>query len=142
MFLGEYEYKVDSKGRLPLPPKFRSEFKEGLVLTRGPEDCVVVYRKSDFEKLAGAFANKTIAKSKIRKFNRITFGNAFHTEMDRQGRIALPQTLRKRTHIGDTVMLIGANNVIELWNPDKWNTEQAESEGQSWQIIESLEEPQ
>ena len=142
MFLGEYEYKVDSKGRLPLPPKFRPEFKAGLVLTKGPEECIVIYRKSDFDKVAGTFANKTIPKSKIRKFNRLTFGNAFPIEMDGQGRIALPQTLRNRAHIGATVMLIGANNVIELWNPDKWNAEQVDADGQSWQIIESLEEPQ
>lgn len=139
MLIGEYEYKVDNKGRVPLPPKFRPEFKNGLVLTRGFEECIVVYRRSDFEKIAEKFASDTLAKSKMRKLSRFIFSSAFDVEMDNQGRIAIPAPLKNFAHIEDTVVIVGENNCLELWNPDKWNTEKSESINQAWQTIETLE---
>jgi MraZ protein len=140
MFLGEYDYKVDSKGRLPLPPKFRNEFKEGLVLTRGLEGQVVVYRKADFEKMANSFANKAVTKSKERRYKRFLAGGAFDIEMDGQGRIALPSSLRTFAKIADTVIIVGNIDIVELWSPEQWNAEQKQSEEQAWQINESFEE--
>jgi MraZ protein len=139
MLLGEYEYKVDIKGRLPLPPKFRQEFRDGLVLTRGPEKCVVIYKKDDFEKLAKTLAAQAINRSKLRRLNRFTFGSAFDLELDGQGRIALPSSLKEYAGIGDSVVIVGSNNCIELWDPSLWNSEKNEAEEQAWQIIESLE---
>ena len=142
MLLGEYEYKVDSKGRLPLPIKFRQEFTNGLTLNRGPENCIVVYRTADFEKIANALTSQTITKSKMRRLNRFFFGNAFNMTLDGQGRIVLPPSLRKYAQINDVATIVGSNNRIELWNPDLWNAEKLEAEEQAWQIIESLEEQQ
>ena len=139
MLLGEYEYKVDSKGRLPLPPKFRQEFSSGLVLTRGPESCIVAYKPEEFKKLADTLANQTVAKSKMRKLNRFTFGGAFDLQLDGQGRIALPHSLRSYAQIEDVAIIVGANKCIELWNPELWNKESIEVTEQAWQIIESLE---
>ena len=140
MLLGEYEYKVDNKGRLPLPPKFRPEFKEGMVLARGMEECIMVYKKSDFEKLAANYTAEKFANSKMRRLNRFTFGHAFDLEMDNQGRIALPASLKEYARIADAAIILGANNCIEIWSPQKWNDEQAEAEGQVYQIIESQED--
>jgi MraZ protein len=139
MLLGEYEYKVDSKGRLPLPPKFRQEFANGLVLTRGPEQCIVAYKPEEFKKLADALTNQTVAKSKMRKLSRFTFGGAFELQLDGQGRIALPHSLRNYAQIEDVAIIVGANKCIELWNPELWNQESIEVTEQAWQIIESLE---
>jgi MraZ protein len=140
MFLGQYEYKVDSKGRLPLPPKYRTAFKEGLVLTRGLDNNIVIYQKSEFEKLAAKFGNKAITKSKERKYKRFIFGSAFDIEMDGQGRIALPPSLRSFAKIADTAMIVGDNDLVELWSPEQWDAEQRDSDGQAWQINESFEE--
>ena len=140
MFLGEYEYKVDSKGRLPLPTKFRQEFVGGLILTRGLEPCINVYKTEEFNKLADKLSNQTVAKNKLRKLNRFTFGSAFDQSLDGQGRMALPQTLRNYAQIEDTVIIVGANKWIELWSPKLWNEERIASEEQAWQIIESLED--
>ena len=142
MLLGEYEYKVDNKGRLPLPTKFRQEFREGIVLTRGFEPCIVAWRSTDFEKLAGNYTSQTIGKSKMRRLARYTFGSAFDQQLDGQGRIALPSALRQYANITDAAIIVGANNCIELWNPQKWQDEQKEAESQAWQIIESLEDSQ
>jgi len=140
MLLGEYEYKVDNKGRLPLPPKFRQEFGNGLVLTRGLEPCIMVYTPERFKKLAEKLAtNQIVAKSKTRRLNRFFFGSAFDQTLDGQGRIALPPLLRNFAQIKDTVTIVGANEWIELWNPDTWNKEWSQAEEQAWQNTESLE---
>jgi MraZ protein len=140
MLLGEYEYKIDSKGRLPLPPKFRQEFGNGLVLTRGFEPCIFVYTPEEFKKLADTLSpNQIVAKSKMRKLNRFTFGSAFDQSLDGQGRIALPHSLRNYAKIADTAIIVGVGKRIELWNPDLWNNERTEAEEQAWQITESLE---
>lgn len=139
MLLGEYEYKVDSKGRLPLPPKFRQEFINGLVLTRGIEPCIVIYTQEEFKKLADSLSNQTVTKSKMRSLNRFIFGSAFDQMLDGQGRIALPQSLRNHAQIKDTAIMVGTNKCIELWDPETWNKQRIDAEEQAWQIMESLE---
>jgi MraZ protein len=140
MFLGEYEYKVDSKGRLPLPPKFRPELGGELVLTKGLEKCIVIYPASEWHKVADTLSAQAVPSSKFRTMNRAMFGGAFSLSVDGQGRIALPSTLRNRAEIGDSAVVVGANNCIEVWNPTLWNSEKASAEEQLWQIIESLKE--
>jgi MraZ protein len=139
MLLGEYEYKVDIKGRLPLPPKFRQEFINGLVLTRGLEPCIVIYTPEEFKKLADRLSNQTVNKSKIRNLNRFIFGSAFDQILDGQGRVALPQSLRSYAQIKDAAIIVGTNKSIELWNPELWNKQRTDTEEQAWQIMESLE---
>ena len=140
MFLGEYEYKVDNKGRLPLPPKFRQELMGELVLTKGLEKCIVIYTAEEWHKVADTLSAKALPSSKVRTMSRAMFGTAFSLTLDGQGRVALPATLRSRVEIGDTAFVVGANNCIEIWNPALWKTEKVAAEEQLWQIIESLEE--
>lgn len=139
MFLGEYEYKVDNKGRLPLPPKFRQALGGELMVTRGAERCIVLYTAAEWHKLADQLASQTVSPSKLRRLNRVLFGAAFSLTLDGQGRIALPQPLRQYAQIEDTAVIVGANNCVEIWNPELWNAEKASAEEQVWQIIESLE---
>ena len=140
MFLGEYEYKVDNKGRLPLPPKFRQELMGELVLTKGLEKCIVIYPVEEWHKVADTLSAKALPSSKVRTMNRAMFGTAFSLTLDGQGRIALPATLRSSVEIGDTVFVVGANNCVEIWNANLWEIEKTAAEEQLWQIIESLEE--
>jgi MraZ protein len=140
MFLGEYEYKVDNKGRLPLPPKFRQELMGELVLTKGLEKCIVIYPAEEWHKVADTLSAKALPSSKVRTMSRAMFGTAFSLTLDGQGRVALPATLRSRVEIDDTAFVVGANNCVEVWNPILWETEKAAAEEQLWQIIESLEE--
>jgi len=142
MFLGEYEYRIDNKGRLPLPPKFRQELRDGLVLTRGAEEFIALYPADEWQKLADSLASRNVTPSKLRKLNRIIFGAAFSLTLDGQGRIALPSSLREYAQIDDAATIIGANNCIELWSPNQWDSEKVSAEEQAWQIIESLESQQ
>jgi MraZ protein len=139
MYLGEYEYKVDAKGRLPLPPRFREVLKAGVVLTAGAEKCIVAYAPNDWEKLAGELTGGALVPSKLRRLNRAMFGSAYDLALDTQGRVALPQFLREHANIKNEAIVIGANAYFEIWNKEEWQAEKVASTKQAWQIIESLE---
>ncbi len=139
MFFGEFEYKIDEKGRVPIPPRFRKELKEGVILTPGIERCINVYPSSEWTKLATTLTTSSFTPSKMRKLNRAFFAAAFNVNMDGQGRIALPIPLRQYAGIEDELVIAGANNLLELWNKEQWESEKAISQEQAWQIIESLE---
>ena len=142
MFFGEFVYKIDEKGRVPIPPKFRRELKEGgIVLSRGIENCITAYPLTEWRKLAATFTGGSVNRSKLRRLNRAIFATAFSVPIDRQGRIALPMPLREYAGIDDELVVAGANNYFELWNTEQWEEEKAVSQEESWQIIESLERP-
>ena len=140
MFFGEFEYKIDEKGRLPLPPRFRAHLKDGVVLTPGVEKCITAYPLSEWRKLAAALTGSSVTRSKLRQLNRALFATAFYLNIDGQGRVNLPVPLREHAEIVDEVVVAGANNYLELWNKVHWEEEKALSQEQAWQIIESLED--
>ena len=140
MFLGEYEYKIDDKGRVPVPPKFRRELKDGIVLALGPETCIVAYGLTEWVKMSEKLTAGSLAPSKLRRLGRSLFGNAFSLNLDGQGRVALPITLREYAHIGDELVVVGANTYFEMWNRELWVAEKAAAQEQAWQIIEGLEQ--
>jgi MraZ protein len=139
MFYGEFDYKIDDKGRLPVPPKFRNAFKDGIVLTPGAENCLTIYTPSEWKKLTSSLNNSPLARSKMRKLSRALFATAFSTKIDNQGRIAIPAPLRDHAQLTDDVTIAGTNTYLEIWNKQLWEEEKADSQEQAWQIIESLE---
>lgn len=139
MFLGEFEYRIDEKGRVPLPPKFRKELKDGVVLSAGPEKCIIAYSLVEWNKFAASLTSGAVAASKMRRLNRAFFATAFNLSVDKQGRIALPIPLREYAGIEEELVIIGANNYLELWDKTQWDEEKAISQEQAWQIIETLE---
>ncbi|MFC1928984.1 division/cell wall cluster transcriptional repressor MraZ [Chloroflexota bacterium] len=140
MFLGEFEYKIDEKGRVPIPPKFARELKDGVVLTAGAEQCIIAYPIVEWKKLAATLTTSSVTRSKLRRLNRAIFANAFILNIDGQRRIALPPPLREHAGIEDEVVIAGVNTYLELWNKEQWESEKAISQEQTWQIIESLEQ--
>ncbi len=139
MFLGEFEYKIDEKGRVPIPPRFRRELKDEVVLTQGIERCITAYPLSEWKKLAATLTTGSVTPSKLRRLNRAIFATAFSLNIDGQGRVALPVPLRQYAGIEDEIVIAGANTYLELWNKEQWESENAISQEQAWQIIESLE---
>jgi MraZ protein len=139
VFFGEFEYRIDEKGRVPLPPRFRAELKQGVALTQGVERCITAYPIAEWKKLATTLTTGSVTQSKLRKLYRAIFATAFSTIIDGQGRVTLPVPLRHYAGIEDEVVIIGANNYLELWNKEQWELEKANSQQQAWQIIESLE---
>jgi len=140
MFFGEYSYKVDEKGRVPLPPKFRRELREGVMLTRGMETCIVVYSIAEWKRLSDSLSTKAVTPAGLRRLNRAIFGSAFTTSFDGQGRMTLPFALREYAGIGDTATVVGANNCVELWSEYEWEAEKKSAEEQASKTIESFGE--
>ncbi|GAH52501.1 unnamed protein product [marine sediment metagenome] len=139
MFFGEFNYKIDEKGRVPIPPRFRRELKDGVVLAPGAEKCINAYPLSEWRKLATELTGGSLTRSKLRRLNRAIFATAFSISIDGQGRVALPVPLREYAEIVDDVVVAGANTYLEIWNEVLWEEEKAISQEQAWQIIESLE---
>jgi MraZ protein len=140
LFFGEFEYKVDEKGRVPIPPRFRRELKDGAVLTQGVEKCIIVYPLAEWRKMAAGLTTRgSVTQSKLRRLNRAIFATAFSVLIDAQGRIPLSTPLREYAEITDEVVIAGANAYLEMWNKELWESEKEISREQAWQIIESLE---
>jgi len=136
MFFGEFGYRMDEKGRIPLPPRFRNQLKDGLVLIPGVENCI-----TEWSRIAASLNSKSgVTRSKLRKLNRALFSTAFHINVDGQGRVSLPVQLREHAGIDEEVIVVGANNYLELWNKVAWEDEKASSRDKVWDIIENLEE--
>ena len=142
MFYGEFDYKIDDKGRVPVPPKFRELLKDGIVLTPSPEGCIAAYPPKEWNKIATQLTGTGIPKAKIRRLNRALFSTAFSTKVDNQGRIAIPAPLRAHAGIGEDAVIAGANGSFEIWDAAKWAAEKQDSLEQAWQIIETLENNQ
>ena len=140
MFFGEFDYKIDEKGRIPVPPRFRSALKDGLVLTPGVENCITAYPVAEWKKLAAELTASSASRSKLRRLNRAIFATAFNAQVDGQGRIAIPAPLKERVGIENDVVVAGANTYLEIWSKEDWEEEKAISQEQAWQIIESLEQ--
>src|SRR4030042_102675 len=138
MFYGEFDYKIDEKGRIPIPPRFRNALKDGVVLTPGADNCITAYTVPDWRKLAASLTTSSLTRNKMRRLNRVFFATAFTTTVDGQGRIAIPAPLREHARIVDEAVVAGANTYLEIWNKATWEEEKIISQKQAWQIIESL----
>lgn len=142
MFFGEFTYKIDEKGRVPLPPRFRSALTDGVVLTPGIEKCVIAYTVAEWKNVAAALTGSLTSPSKLRRLNRAIFATAFSTQIDGQGRVAVPAPLREHAGIKDEAVIAGVNTCLEIWSKEGWEEEKANSQEQAWEIIESLEKRQ
>ena len=140
MFIGEYHHNLDVKGRLAIPTKFREALDGGAVVTRGLDTCLVLYTKAEWDVLATRLANMPISASANRAFARFMLAGAMDLECDKQGRIIVPDYLRKYAKLGKTVVIAGLYNRFEIWNSDSWTTYTYNTEKSSGDIAERLGE--
>ncbi len=123
MFLGEYELRIDPKGRLAIPTRFRDAFRGGLVISRGFDRCLNIYTMTEWERVAEDLVALPVTQLNPRRIARFTFSGAFDLEPDRQGRIVLPVALRQYAEIGDEVVLVGVYMHLQVWAKDLWAAE-------------------
>ncbi len=140
MFIGEYYHAVDEKGRLAIPIKFREELSKGAVVTRGLDNCLFLYTQKEWEALAGKLANLPIARANTRAFSRLMLAGAMDVEIDKQGRVVLPDYLRKFAGLKKKVVVAGLYNRLELWDELAWSRYKASTEKTSSDIAEALGE--
>ena len=128
MFLGTHEPKLDEKGRLILPAKFRDELATGLVITKGQERCLYVFPQSEFETITETLRQAPVTQKAARDYSRVMFAGAHDEIPDRQGRVTIPQSLREYASLEKECVVIGANTRVEIWDSKAWTSYLADRE--------------
>lgn len=123
MFMCEYNHTVDSKGRLIVPAKFREVLGEEFVVCKGLDKCLYVYSNSDWDAFAQQLASLPLTNKDARKFVRFFLSGASNVEVDKQGRILVPPSLRTYADLEKDVVLAGAGHRIEIWSKERWEGE-------------------
>jgi len=127
MFIGEYIYSIDEKRRIAIPPKFRKNLGKGVVVTKGFENCLVLYSTAEWEKVARKLQELPTTKGEARSLARILLSGAVDVNFDKLGRILLPDYLKKYAGLKKNVIVIGLGNRIEIWDQKKWQEYKATS---------------
>ncbi|HEY0071889.1 MAG TPA: division/cell wall cluster transcriptional repressor MraZ [Chloroflexia bacterium] len=122
MFLGRFEHSVDNKGRVAVPARFRDKLSGELIITRGNDRCLYLFTEEAWEPLAQKLNALPTGDSDARNMRRAIFSAAEPVELDRQGRIIIPDHLRQYASIDGNVAVIGVGNYIEIWDLQSWNT--------------------
>ncbi|MEX1997473.1 MAG: division/cell wall cluster transcriptional repressor MraZ [Candidatus Andersenbacteria bacterium] len=138
MFIGEYSHTIDEKGRLSIPVKFRSQLEGGVVVTRGLDHCLFLYPRSEWIELAEKLARLPLSQKKSRAFARLMLAGAWDVEIDSQGRVMVPEYLRRYAGITKQTTVAGLYNRIEVWDEDSWHEYRQATEAESDDIAESL----
>ncbi|HEV7183641.1 MAG: division/cell wall cluster transcriptional repressor MraZ [Actinomycetales bacterium] len=128
MFLGTYAPKLDEKGRIILPAKFRDELASGIVLTRGQEHCVYVFSQREFESLHEKIRQAPVTSKQARDYLRVFLSGASAEVPDKQNRVTVPQTLRSYAGLDRDLVVIGAGSRAEIWDAQAWDAYLAEQE--------------
>ena len=121
MFLGTYEPKLDDKGRVILPARFREDMEGGIVLTRGQEHCIYAFPAQEFEQMTVELRRAPLSSKQARDYIRVLLSGAYKEVPDKQGRITLPPDLRKYAGLDRELTVIGAGSRAEIWNSQAWN---------------------
>jgi MraZ protein len=122
MFLGTHTPRLDEKGRLILPAKFRDELAEGLVITKGQERCLYVWPIAEFAHLAEALRTAPVTQKGPRDFMRVLYAGASDEVPDKQGRVTVPPGLRAYAGLDRDCAVIGAGSRVEIWDATAWET--------------------
>ena len=128
MFLGSYEPKLDEKGRVILPAKFREELSNGLVLTRGQERCIYVFSVREFETMSDKIRQAPVTSKQARDYMRVFLSGASAETPDKQHRVTIPATLRSYAGLDRDLTVIGTGSRVEIWDATAWQKYLAEQE--------------
>ena len=139
MFMGNYNYNLDDKGRISIPTAFRDEFRDKLVCVQGFEDCIYLFTLDEWQKLAEKIGSLAITKSVNRKFARLFMSNAFSVNIDSKGRINLESVLIEHAHLEKECVFLGASNHVELWNKETWKQYKIDSKDDYSFMAEEVE---
>jgi MraZ protein len=124
-FLGRYDYAMDERGRVPVPPRYRDLFARGAVLNQGPDPCLRLFTAESFEEQAALYTSEPATERAGRMTRHAFFANSFSVELDRQGRILIPGQLRAYAGLEGSVVVAGAGEWLEIWNPERFDAEMA-----------------
>ncbi len=139
-FLGTFDYAMDERGRVPLPPRYRDAFREGIVLSQGsPNRCLRVYTRQAFEGQAAEFTAEPAMRRKGRVLRHALFPRSHEADLDKQSRVLIPASLREYAGLSGKVLVIGAGEWLEIWAPEEYEAETARVDEQLEDALESVE---
>jgi len=138
MFIGEYQHSIDTKKRLAVPSKFRGELGSKIVVTRGLDKCLFIYPMKIWEELAKKLGNLPVGEAGTRSFIRLMLAGATDVEIDKQGRILIPDYLKKYAGLKKNITVAGLYNRLEIWDEKKWNDYKSKTEKSADEIAEQL----
>ena len=122
MFLGTHAPRLDDKGRLILPAKFRDDLADGLVITKGQERCLVVWTRDGFAAYAESLRSAGPTQERARAYSRVLFASAHDDLADKQGRITIPAPLREYAGLTRDCAVVGSDTRIEIWDASAWES--------------------
>lgn len=128
MFTGEYRHSVDEKGRIAVPSRFRAQLEGGAFVSRWIDACLAVFPRGEWDALAEKVAALPLADASSRTFQRFIFAGAFEFDLDRQGRVVLPASLRGFAGLEGEAVIVGSRDHAEIWAPARWDDYRRELE--------------
>ncbi len=140
MLIGEYRHTIDNKNRVALPAKFRKEIGKKIVVTRGIDNCLLIYTLNKWQQVAEDLSAPTVGGADVRNFNRYLLGGAVETDVDSIGRILLPEFLRDFAGLKTKVVIAGLHSRVEIWDEDKWKEVTSKIEKEAENLAEKLSE--
>lgn len=138
MLIGEYIHTLDPKKRLSLPSKWRAELGKSLIVTRGLDNCLFVYTLPAWQTLTDKVAGLPLGQADTRGFNRFFLSGAVEVEVDKAGRILVPDFLKEFAKLKNKVVLAGLHDRVEIWDEKKWNDYKSKIETQADALAEKL----
>ncbi len=138
MFIGEYQHNIDAKGRVAVPAKFRNKLSGGAIVTRGIDRCLFLFSIEEWERLAAKIIALPFTTASARAFSRLMLAGASDCEIDSQGRILIPDYLRKYAGFEKEIIIAGLYNRAEIWDMKQWNEYKSETESRSEEIAEKM----
>ena len=121
MFLGQFQHNLDEKGRLMIPAAFRQTLEGGAYVTQGFDRCLMVMTEAYFQQVYELLNNMNIADNNARLLRRMILSNAYAVELDKVGRILVPQNLRQFAGFDGEAIVAGQGEYFEVWTPIEWN---------------------
>jgi MraZ protein len=140
MLIGEYNHTMDSKGRIAIPAKFREKLGAGAIITRGLDNCLFVFGANEWESLVNKLMSLPLSQANSRAFVRLMLAGARDAEFDSQGRILIPDYLRKYAGLKKNVVVAGLYSRIEIWDAERWEEYKRKTESKTEEIAERLSE--
>jgi len=140
MIIGQYNYNLDPKKRLTIPPKFRSVLSKGAILTRGIDGCLFLYPQKQWNELAEKLSKLPLSQVNARSFARVMIAGAMDVKLDSLGRILIPDYLKDYAELDKKVVIAGLYDRIEIWNEENWQKYGATTGTQVENIAEGLKE--
>jgi len=138
MFIGEYSHNIDPKKRLAIPSKFRDTFGGKAVVTRGLDKCLFIYPIKTWEELSSKLGSLPMGESGTRSFVRLMLAGAVDVDIDKLGRVLIPDYLKDYAGLGKEVVVAGLYNRLEVWDSAKWSQYKKEAEKNTDEIAEQL----